>query len=316
MAQAINLTQLVGELIAFSYRQGDQEAATADFIIAILSEHGISVTAHDFSTSVPRVREAFLTVDGKSIPCGGCSFVSGVIEGKDHIISSLVWAPALLDVPNISFNPQCAGISLSNFYFAPAVAISRESVPAVLAGQNVRAEVNVDKYDFRSKNILVGNTANPRNIVFTHYDSIHTGAVDNASGVAVVLNALVARPELLAHTLYVIAGNEELSYDRPTYWGRGYRAFERDFGSLLGKCEKIIVIDSVGNGPAFVDQNPELVYLGFPLSRIDSFQKKIWMIYGDMKQLMMVYHSPLDTLDCMKEEFLQDALRKMVRELA
>ena len=96
---------------------------------------------------------------------------------------------------------------------------------------------------------MVGNLINPKNLVFTHYDSIYSGAVDNASGVAVTLKLILDKPKLLKTTLFVLSGNEELAYDFPVYWGRGYREFEKKYWPLMKHSQKILIIDGVGNSP-------------------------------------------------------------------
>ncbi len=54
-------------------------------------------------------------------------------------------------------------------------------------------------------------------LVFSHYDSISSGVIDNASGTALSLYLVINYPKLLEKTLFVFAGNEELSYDEPIY---------------------------------------------------------------------------------------------------
>ncbi|PIT98525.1 MAG: hypothetical protein COT71_00295 [Candidatus Andersenbacteria bacterium CG10_big_fil_rev_8_21_14_0_10_54_11] len=307
-----SLLSLAKQVTVFKHRQGVHESAAADFLQNVLVASEASFDVQRFLTAVPVIRDAWLQVDGFSVPCEGCSFTGGRIEGKDHIVSSLIWEPALLDTPNINFNPHCAGISCSNYYFAPALAISRTALPQLLSGREVVGEVVVDRFQFESRNFLVGNSSTPRSIVFTHYDSIRTGATDNASGVAVVLDIIANQPDVLQHTLFVLAGNEELSYERPTYWGFGYRAFEKEFGALLGSCERAIVIDSVGNGSAIITQESGLVYLGFPLSRIAEWHSKVYMLHGDMDQLMAVYHSADDAVSTLTEGSLQAARDTLV----
>lgn len=68
-----------------------------------------------------------------------------------------------------------------------------------------------------SLNILVGNNINPKNIFFAHYDSVGIGATDNASGVGILMNIIINFPKSLRDNLFVFSGNEELSYDYPTY---------------------------------------------------------------------------------------------------
>ena len=121
--------------------------------------------------------------------------------------------------------------------------------------------------------ILIGNIKTPRNIIFSHFDSIGNGAIDNASGTAIMIQVILSNKKSLKDNLFVFDGNEEISYDKPVYWGKGYRNFEKKYGKQISKAEKLIVIDCVG-----------------------------------YDKLMNVYHSDLDIPELIKESYLEEAL--------
>ena len=162
---------------------------------------------------------------------------------------------------------------------------------------------------------MVGNTTNPKNIVFAHYDSINTGAIDNGSGVAVSLYVAINQPELLQETLFVFDPHEELSFTKPTYWGEGFRVFQRKFPELFANAEKLVPIDCVGYGKTMVDKNPNTHYLAFPITDIETFNSKITTLHAGFESLMSVYHSAADLPKLLSEEYLQESARALVKVL-
>ncbi len=285
----------------------------AGFIRDALSNYGIKCREQKFTTFIPQTKKAFLYADNKKVECQACCYISGTVKGKDSLLSSLIPSRFFLEKANINFNPECPEtISCSNFYFAPALAISRNEVQKLLQAKRIRGKVVVKKIKHRAVNILVGNIENPQTICFAHYDSINMGAIDNASGVAVVMGAILLRPDTLAATLYVFSANEELSYDNPTYWGHGFRVFEKKFLAVMKKAKKIVVIDSIGNGSTYITQDPNLQYLGFPIKNLESLRKKVFAMTGDFHHLMSVYHSDADDMRGLKDCYLKEASQKLL----
>ena len=72
-------------------------------------------------------------------------------------------------------------------------------------------KLEVERTKHHSKNILVGNTVDPTTIIFSHYDSIAQGAVDNASGTMLSLELIAEFPVLLQSVLFVLCGNEQIA---------------------------------------------------------------------------------------------------------
>lgn len=316
MVNKFNYLSFIEKIISFSPRQLNGEIETADFLVSFLREHQISYSLQKFRATVPVIERAVLKLDGKEIKSEGCSFVGGKIKDKEMIISSLISSQLFLTYPNINFNPKCPDISLSNFYFAPAFAVAPVQLLKIIKAKKVAGEVKVRQRKYTASNILIGQTVNPQVICFAHYDSVKKGATDNASGVAVMTNVILAYPELLQKVLYVFSANEELSYDRPIYWGYGFRVFEDKFSPLIKKAKKIIVVDCVGNGKTKITQDKKIISLSFPIKNIKSWQNKIFSIHGDIERLMAVYHSDLDDLKEIKERYLKEASQALYREVS
>ena len=313
MKSTFNQIEFIRELLKFSPRQLEGEIKAANFIKSTLEKNKIEYNEQIFTTYIPQEKEAILLADGKKVPCQSCSYVSGTIEGKDSLLSSLIPSRFFLEKPNINFNPACPEtISCSNFYFAPALAIPRDEVKNILKAKKVKGKVVVKKVKHKAVNILVGNTKNPKTICLAHYDSLFIGAIDNASGVSVIMDAILTKPDTLINTLYVFSANEELSYDKPTYWGHGFRAFEEKFLGVMKKAKKIVVIDSLGNGPTQVTQDENLVYLGFPVKNLDILKSKIFSMSGDFEHLMSVYHSDADDMRGLKQNYLKESTKKLL----
>ncbi len=308
-----NELEFIKKLVSFSPRQLAGEKKTADYICAVLDKHGIVYRRQYFNNFMP-ASQARLLADSQEIPCEGTSFVSGKIVGKKTIVNVLK-QPYNSTKANINFNPLCPEISPGLFFWQPAVAVASKYLPKLFKAETVMAEVKVNKIKHQSSNILVGNLQNPKNIFFCHYDCHHAGAVDNASGTAVVMSVIVNN-RLLKDNLYVIAGAEELSFDQqPAYWGFGYRFFEKKYFKALQQAQNIYVVDSLGFMDPVITNKQSIVYEAFPLKNIELFRKKISIITMDLKPLMSFYHSDLDKPELIKIKYLQRAL-KVVAGLA
>lgn len=303
------------ELVSLGERQGKNEKLAAEKMIKVLEQSKVPYQIQTFQTFVPDYKKAELIADGKKIPIKPTCFVSGKIKSKNAIISSLISSQRFIKDSNINFNPCCREFSRSNHYFAPSVAVRPKDLQKICDAKKVTGEVIVKKQKHTSKNILVGNLKNPKNILFCHYDSIGPGAVDNASGTAVLLELILSYPETLKNNLYVIAGNEELSYDKPLYWGFGYRVFEKRYPLLLKNAKQIFCVDCVGNGTTVFDQNIAIVRLGLPIKNLRKYISKTYAVYGDFEKLMEVYHGDNDTLDKVQDRYLQDAVKSLYKRI-
>lgn len=315
MNKIFNPKKFIEQVIKFSPRQGKNEKITAEFIISILKANKLRFVRQYFKTSIPDIKSAWLKADGQKLHCAGSSFVSGRIKGKESIVSSLIISDECAKLANINFNPKSEFVSRPSFYYAPAIAVDQSGLKKILHADKISGDVKVRPFAFDSSNILVGNAADPKIIIFAHYDSIEAGATDNASGTAVMMDVIVKRPETLKSALYVFAGNEELSYDKPIYWGRGYRAFEKINRKIMERCKKIIVVDSLGNGKTIAGRNSEYMHLAFPIINMNKWKNKTWLIYGDMEKLMKVYHSEKDDLKQLDDKHLKGAARVLAQEI-
>jgi len=311
--QNLNYLNFIKKLISFSPRQLEGEQEAANFIIQFLEKNNFQYHLDYFFTFIPKIKKAFLKADNQFINCQGCSFIGGEIKDKDYLLSSLIPSRFFIDKSNINFNPKCPDISLSNFYFAPAIAISHKNLGFLLKAKKVYGKVKVEKIKHRSVNILVGNILNPVFIIFAHYDSIKKGAIDNASGVS-VLASLLMKKEVINKNLFVFSGNEELSYDFPTYWGHGYRVFEKKYFKLLSKVKNILVVDCVGHSPLKIFKDENFIKLAFPIDNLKKFKNKILVLSGkNLDNLFRIYHSDLDDVKKIKEEYLKETEKKIFK---
>lgn len=301
----------ITKLTALSSRQGKSETKASRMIQSVLRRNDLDFRVEKFRTLLPEAKMARLLADGRDIPCRATTFVSGTIRDKEHIISSLTSSQPFIKTANINFSPLRDTFSLANHYFAPAVAVDHKGLRALLLAKKVWAETKINKVNHISENILVGSLDSPKCIVFAHYDSVGPGAIDNASGVAVVLKYIIENRQSLNDNLFVFAGNEELSYDHPIYWGHGFRVFEKKHGGLFDSAKKIIALDCVGNGKTEVSRDRETMPLAFPIQNMDKYAGKIVLMHGDIAGLMAVYHSPEDTIENLNQKDLDGAVRSL-----
>lgn len=311
-----NHLKFIKTLVSFSPRQLTGETKAARFLISFLEKNEISCAIQKFKVKLPLIKKAVLKADGEALECAGCCYVGGKISGKYNIFSSLLSSTVCQNEPNINFNPKCPVVSPGNHYFAPAFAVSHKSLAKILRAKDIQGQVVVDKVDHQAVNILVGNLENPRSICIAHYDGIKKGALDNASGVSILMGAILARPHTLQNTLYVFSACEELSYEKPVYRGYGYRIFEKKYLKILKGAQKIIILECVGDGPPKVLKDPKMIEYGFPIRNLKKLMPKIEVITGDFDHCMTIYHSDLDDGRGMKKKFLVETQKILLRAIS
>ncbi len=315
MKKTFNHLFFIKQLLKYSPRQHTNEIKTAEFLMMYLDQQNITYQQHKFLARTPHFKKSLLIVDGKKLACDACGMVSGKIHNKNIILSSLLSSSICQNDANINFNPKCITISNSNHYFAPAISVDHNVLYKILKAKKVQGEILVEKLKHTAINILVGNTINPEVICFAHYDSIKTGAIDNASGVSIIMSAILKNQKSLKNVLYVFSANEELSYNKPVYWGYGFRVFEKKYFKQMENAKKIITIDSVGNGKTEIIKNKPIIKLGFPIININKWRKKIIFITGDFDHLMTVYHSDIDDGRGLSKKYLNEATDILIQQI-
>lgn len=311
----ITLLPLIKQIISFSPRQLGGEIKTANFLKSFLRNNKIDFAEQIFEMDFPLFQKTVLLADDKSVECDGSGFVGGKILDSKTIFSSLSSFSGDQNIPNINFSHQCPAISKSVHYFAPAISVSHKSLTQILKAKKVSGYTKVKKVKHKTSNILVGNTKNPQHICFAHYDSINAGAIDNASGVAVMMGAILEQPKLLEKCLYVFSAVEELSYEKPIYWGYGYRIFEKKFKKQITQAKKLFCIDCVGTNKTQLMKNEKWMYDAFPLKNFSTISKKTCLITSGFDDLMAVYHSNLDDGRGLSEEYLREAVQVLLKQL-
>ncbi len=303
------MLDIIERLENLSPRVGKREKEAAELIKEELA--GLELEEQKFKNEVP-VGKAELFIDGRQMNCLASSFVSGSIEEKS-VISSVHVSARYYSESNINFNPYSSSISLATFYFAPSVAVEKETIKAIVDGEEVKGKVWVRREPFVAENILVGNIKNPRTVCFAHYDSVLNGAIDNASGVAIMLEVIKNNPELLDENLFVFSGSEELSYDKPIYWGKGYRMFEEEFNSLLKNAKKLVCVDSVGFADPVITDS--FLLSAIPLRNLEELKHKTRILFGNperIRNLWEIYHTEQDVPQVIRMEYLQSAYHMLI----
>lgn len=311
------MLDIIQKLVACSPRQGPGEILAYEFIKKYLERENISFVDQICPTVIPITKSVSLSANGKSIECKGTGMSSGEITNLDTLISSMLDSDDEINLPNnINFNPRNdESISQTFIYAKAGIAIHKKDVSKLLEAKQIHGNLEVERYAFDSHNILVGNIQNPKSLIFTHYDGWGMGAADNASGVAVCLDIIKNHPTLLGDVLFVIAGNEEVSYDLPTYWAKGYRQFQDKYSHLLDTAENIVIIDSVGFSPTEVTNDAYLINQAFPINNMDHFLEKTHFFCGDYYEMMKFYHSDSDTIEKIIPSYLEEARDMMLEFL-
>jgi hypothetical protein len=294
----------IRELERFAPRRGTNEHSARSYIESRLNEENIPYIVQSFDSFLPRYVEHSLTADGEPIECMPTALVSGEITEK-NIISSMAVSGRYYEEPNINFNPYADSISLATHYRAPSVAVRRRDVQRIIDSKSIHGTVTVVREPHSCANIIAGNVSEPKNVVIVHYDSVANGADDDASGVAMLLR--LAEDGAGIDNMLVFSGCEELSFDSPIYWGKGYRELEKRFFPALSRSRNIIAVDMIGSGMPGIMKNPKYRLAAFPISDKRLFDRSTVIgTLGD--EWFSTYHSCDDTLNRINPEYVDAGL--------
>lgn len=298
----------IAGLELLSPRRGRQEHRAMDYIIGRLDDLDVRYALQRFSSFLPDYKRFSLTADGKPIECLPTALRSGRITGK-NLISSMAVSGRYYEEPNINFNPYSDSISLATHYRAPSLAISRKDVQRIIDADSIEGNVVVERSPHRCANVIAGNSRNPKSIVIVHYDSVLNGADDDASGVAMLLQ--LAEEGAGKDNMLVFSGCEELSFDEPIYWGKGYRVLEKRFKPVMKKAMNIIAVDMIGSGMPGIVKNPVLRLAAFPITDKALFAKS--KVIGTLgEKWFSQYHTYDDNMSRINRRYL-DAGLEIVR---
>lgn len=308
----MNYKSFLKKLTDLGPRYAEKEIQAAEIIKNYLSSLKIPFTSQSFESEVPVCTKAELTADGKKVECLGSSIVSGQIPNGEYLISHFGFSG---ETPyNIAYSPMTDDISVVNHYKVPSLSISRKDVVKIVMAKEVKGIVEIKKTKIKTENILVGNTKNPKYIVFAHFDSIiGRGAVDNAGSITTMMSCIENNKNLLATTLFNFSGNEEMAYDDYKLNGYGFRVFEEKYGNLLENAMKIIVMDGLGVGEPIFSQNGLDWVL--QLKMLDKIRGKVFWLQNDQTPVLQYFHTKSDNDEIIKEEYISGAEKALKQKL-
>ncbi|EOD42566.1 putative aminopeptidase, Iap family [Candidatus Nanobsidianus stetteri] len=306
------IIDIIKDLERFSPRNNEEAInKTIKYIKENLEKVGVDFFDQYFYVSIPFDEGSYIILDnGEKIIGKANSFVSGYFEEKNIYSSQNIKQE--ISVPHINYNQYYDAYSGVIFYDFPVINIKKSDLIKVINSEEIKVYVNVKRKLIKNENILVGNTKNPKNVIFTHFDTIFNGALDNSSGTATLLYAIINNKINLKENLIVFSGCEELSYDKPYYWGYGYRVFEYEYKEILEKSEKIIVYDMFGHSKPILTK--EYIREAFPIMSEYLYEKSI-QISESNNDWIKFYHSDADTIDKINEDYLKEGLELLLKIL-
>lgn len=293
-------------------RYAEKEIQAAKIIKKELSLLEVPFVSQPFETEVPVCTKAELTIDGEKVDCLGSTIVGGQIPDGKYLISHFGFSG---DTPyNIAYSPVTDDISVVDHYRVPSLSISRKDVVKVVMAKEVIGSVVVNRTKIKTENILVGNSINPKHIIFAHFDSIiGRGAVDNAGSVTIMMSFIENNKNLLAETLFNFSGNEEMAYDDYKLSGYGFRVFEDEYGNLLENAGKIIVMDGLGvDEPIFTQNGLDWV---LQLKMLDKIRQKVFWLQNNQTPVLKYFHTKSDSDEIIKEKYLSNAENALKQKL-
>ena len=306
------ITDIIKDLEKFSPRNNEESINnTSKYIKENLEKVGIDFFDQYFKVSIPFDEGSYIILDnGEKIIGKANSFVSGYFEEKNIYSSQNINQE--INIPHINYNQYYDAFSGVIFYDFPVINIKKSDLIKVINSEEIKVYVNVKRKLIKNENILVGNIENPKNIIFTHFDTIFNGALDNSSGTATLLYGIINNKINLKENLIVFSGCEELSYDRPYYWGYGYRIFEYEYKEILEKSKKIIVYDMLGHSKPTLTK--EYIKEAFPIMSEYLYEKSI-LISESNNDWIKFYHSDADTIDKINEYYIEEGLNLLLKIL-
>jgi len=306
------IIDIIKNLEKFSPRNNEESLKeTSKYIKENLEKVGIDFFDQYFKVSIPFDEGSYIILDnGEKIIGKANSFVSGYFEEKNIYSSQNINQE--INIPHINYNQYYDVFSGVIFYDFPVINIKKSDLIKVINSEEIRVYVNVKRKLIKNENILVGNIENPKNIIFTHFDTIFNGALDNSSGTATLLYGIINNKINIKENLIVFSGCEELSYDRPYYWGYGYRVFEYEYKEILEKGKKIIVYDMFGHSKPTLTK--EYIKEAFPIMSEYLYEKSI-LISESNNDWIKFYHSDADTIDKINEYYIEEGLNLLLKIL-
>ncbi|MEJ2781165.1 hypothetical protein WIW89_09830 [Stygiolobus sp. CP850M] len=306
------IIDIIKDLEKFSPRNNEESLnKTSNYIKENLQKAGIDFLDQYFYVPIPYDEGSYIILDnGGKIIGKANSFVSGSFEEKNIYSSQNIKQE--INIPHINYNQYYDAFSGVIFYDFPVINIKKSDLIKVVNSQKIEVYVNVKKTLIKTENILVGNVKNPKNIIFTHFDTIFNGALDNSSGTATLLYGIINNKVNIKENLIVFSGCEELSYDKPYYWGYGYRFFEYQYKEILEKSVKIIVYDMFGHSEPILTK--EYIKEAFPIMSEYLYDKSI-QITESNKDWIKFYHSEADTIDKININYIKEALDLLLKNL-
>jgi len=306
------IIDIIKDLEKFSPRNNEESLNnTSKYIKQNLEKVGIDFFDQYFSVSIPFDEGSYIILDnGEKIIGKANSFVSGHFEEKNIYSSQNINQE--INIPHINYNQYYDAFSGVIFYDFPVINIKKSDLIKVINSEEIKVDVNVKRRLIKNENILVGNKKNPKNIIFTHFDTIFNGALDNSSGTATLLYGIISNKINIKENLIVFSGCEELSYDRPYYWGYGYRVFEYEYKEILEKSKKIIVYDMFGHSKPTLTK--DYIKEAFPIMSEYLYKKSI-QISESNNDWIKFYHSDADTIDKINEYYIEEGLKLLLKKL-
>ena len=306
------IIDIIKDLEKFSPRNNQESLNnTSKYIKQNLEKVEIDFFDQYFSVSIPFDEGSYIILDnGEKIIGNVNSFVSGYFEEKNIYSSQNINQE--INIPHINYNQYYDAYSGVIFYDFPVINIKKSDLIKVINSEEIKVYVNVKRKLIKNENILVGNIKNPKNIIFTHFDTVFNGAVDNSSGTATLLYGIINNKINIKENLIVFSGCEELSYDRQYYWGYGYRVFEYEYKEILEKSEKIIAYDMFGHSKPTLTK--EYIKEAFPIMSEYLYEKSI-QISESNNDWIKFYHSDADTIDKINEYYIEEGLELLLKIL-
>ena len=301
------LLRTVSRFTIFDLEYAEKTYALSEKLREELERKGLEYERYAYPVAAPSW-SWYLRADGEEVRSLPFGLSSGEYEGPPKVVKlELDEAPPEGSIAYV--DGSASEIRTPTFSSGPALAVSPRDAERISKSKKVEWALRVRTVETFGLAYLVGDLDSAKRVIVTHYDSLWSGSVDNASGTTLALEMLDLVD--LKKNAFVFVGFAEINMKEGEYWLPSFKSVVGAYSELFERAEEVVVVDCVGTGAAGWIEDKEYVEAYSP------FGAKKLKIYGTpLRDMQDYYHGTNDTPDKVLGNALVKDLRALVAHLA
>ena len=301
------LLKTISKFTVLDFEYMEKTHALSEKLREELERKGLEYERYTYPVAAPSW-SWYLRADGKEVRSLPFGLSSGEYEGPPKVVKvGLDEAPPEGSIAYV--DGSVSEIRTPTFSSGPALAVSPRDAESVSKAKRVEWALRVRTVETFGFTYLIGDLDSAERAIITHYDSLWSGSVDNASGTTLALEMLDLVD--LKKNVFVFVGFAEINMKEEEYWLPSFKSVVGAYAELFERVKEVVVVDCVGTGAAGWIKDKEYVeaYSPFGVERL--------RVYGTpLKDMQDYYHGTNDTPDKVLGNALVSDLRTLVRYLA